>query len=154
MATPGIEQAGALTHPEYWSPYWKDIPLPQTINLADPITRQLAERIERCAQLGPGALALEVGCAASAWLPFFYKKWGWRVEGIDYAAAGCATARRNLALLHVPGAIYEADVFDFALDRLGRYDLVASFGVVEHFTHPVEILRAMYALLRPGGRIV
>lgn len=154
MIEADVERGGALTDPDYWASSWDTIRLPRTIDLSVPVMRELAERIRRYARLQPGALVLEVGCAASAWLPFFHEQWGWRVEGIDYTASGCASARQNLALLDVPGTIYEADVFDFADTHQGRYDLVMSYGVVEHFTDPVEILRAMYNLLGPNGRIV
>jgi 2-polyprenyl-6-hydroxyphenyl methylase/3-demethylubiquinone-9 3-methyltransferase len=154
MSSVDADRSGSLTDPDYWAPYWKNIRLPRTIASNDWVSQELARKIKGYARLGPGARALEVGCSASAWLPFFQQEWGWRVEGIDYTKSGAVTARRNLELLNVPGTIYEADVFDFAPAHAGRYDLVFSFGVVEHFTEPVEILHTMYDLLRPGGRVV
>jgi 2-polyprenyl-6-hydroxyphenyl methylase/3-demethylubiquinone-9 3-methyltransferase len=154
MSSVDADRSGSLTDPDYWAPYWKNIRLPRTVARNDWVSQELAHKIKGYARVGPGAPALEVGCSASAWLPFFQQEWGWRVEGIDYTTSGVVTARRNLDLLGVPGIIHEADVFDFAPTHAGQYDLVFSYGVVEHFTQPVEILRAMYDLLRPGGKVV
>jgi SAM-dependent methyltransferase len=36
---------------------------------------------------------------------------------------------------------------------LGPFDLVVSFGVLHHIPEPLPVVRAIYAALRPGGRL-
>ena len=101
-----------------------------------------------------GLRMLEMGCGGSKWLPWFAKEMGYQVEGIDYTENGCAAARRNLEAAGVAGTIHclDFDTLDSSFD--GAYDVVTSFGVVEHFVNPVEEMGRFARCLRPGGYVV
>jgi 2-polyprenyl-3-methyl-5-hydroxy-6-metoxy-1,4-benzoquinol methylase len=101
-----------------------------------------------------GRSLLEIGCARSRWLPYFAKEYGFEVAGLDYSAPGCAQARGVLQAAGLDGDIVCADMFDPPQRMMGAYDVVVSFGVIEHFSPTEDCLRACAAFLRPGGLLV
>jgi 2-polyprenyl-6-hydroxyphenyl methylase/3-demethylubiquinone-9 3-methyltransferase len=76
------------------------------------------------------------------------------VAGVDSSPAGCALARARLAEAGVAGTIHQLDVTAAGSTGLGRFDLVCSFGVVEHFTDLGRILPSIARLVAPGGMLV
>lgn len=97
---------------------------------------------------------LEIGCARSAWLPYFATEFNMSVSGLDYSEVGCRLARQFLELAGVDGEIIQADFFNPPESCLGAYDYVASFGVLEHFKETCFALSAMAKFLKPGGIII
>jgi 2-polyprenyl-3-methyl-5-hydroxy-6-metoxy-1,4-benzoquinol methylase len=79
---------------------------------------------------------------------------GFHVAGIDYSALGCEQARMILAREHTLGHIYERDAFEANSDLVGRFDVVVSFGVVEHFRDTTEPIRAFARYLKPQGLMI
>jgi SAM-dependent methyltransferase len=97
---------------------------------------------------------LELGCARSAWLPYFSKELGFCVTGIDYSPVGCDQAKAILAMEGVEGDITLADISLTPPHLLNRFNYVVSFGVVEHFEATDECLRSCGAFIKPGGTMV
>ena len=87
-------------------------------------------------------------------MPLFAERFGLAVEGVDNSPRGAELCRKNLEVLEIPGRVHEEDFFDLARREEGGWDVVASFGVIEHFEAPEELLRAKRRVLGPGGRIV
>jgi SAM-dependent methyltransferase len=54
----------------------------------------------------------------------------------------------------VPGEIHCGDFFDPPAAWRDRFDVVFSFGVVEHFQDTAACLEALRSFLKPGGMIV
>lgn len=101
-----------------------------------------------------GRELLECGCGGSVLLPYFAKEFGFRVSGVDYSEAGCRLARRVLQEANVEGEIICADFFSPPKELCGRFDVVVSFGVAEHFTNTASCIVAFGRLLRPGGLLI
>lgn len=118
------------------------------IHIMDTIASHLKDR------LLPGATLLEIGCGGSQWLPAFAKRFDVYVSGIDYSEQGCASARAILEKAGVMGGIVQADLFDPPAGMKEGYDLVVSFGVLEHFQDTEGCLAAMAGYLKPSGRLV
>ena len=97
---------------------------------------------------------LEIGCAKSTWLPYFAKEFGFDVVGLDYSELGCAQARSILAGTGTHGEVVCADLFAPPEELLGTFDVVVSFGVVEHFEDTATCLSAFAKFLKPGGMAV
>jgi 2-polyprenyl-3-methyl-5-hydroxy-6-metoxy-1,4-benzoquinol methylase len=97
---------------------------------------------------------LEVGCARSAWLPYFSKELGFCVTGVDYSPVGCDQAKAILAMEGVNGDVTLADISSAPSHLLNRFSNVVSFGVVEHFEATEECLRSCAAFLKPGGTML
>jgi SAM-dependent methyltransferase len=98
-----------------------------------------------------GGSFLEVGCAPGRNMAYFHRYFGYRVAGIDYV--GGDITRRTLEENGV--AEYRLYLLDF-LEELPaeRFDVVASFGFVEHFTGLDEVIARHVRLLNPGGHLV
>jgi 2-polyprenyl-3-methyl-5-hydroxy-6-metoxy-1,4-benzoquinol methylase len=97
---------------------------------------------------------LELGCARSAWLPYFVREFGCRVAGLDYSELGARQAAERLAALGISGEIRCADLFAPPADWIGSFDVVAWFGVVEHFEETTVAITAAARYLKPGGVII
>jgi 2-polyprenyl-3-methyl-5-hydroxy-6-metoxy-1,4-benzoquinol methylase len=148
-----------LSEQAYWEGLYDGVALPRAFDAADRGLRNslrlyLMGEIDRgwaqCA-IRPGGRLLEIGCGASFLLPAIARRHAMYVEGMDYSPSGCVAARAMLARDGVEGIVHQADLFDPPADLLGAFDLVTSFGVMEHFVDTALALVAGAALLRPGG---
>jgi 2-polyprenyl-3-methyl-5-hydroxy-6-metoxy-1,4-benzoquinol methylase len=147
--------------PEFWDHWWETSRLPAPI---DPHRRgpknypfrefhRYFEGVFKGYNTDSMEL-MEVGCAQSVFLPYFAKHFGFKVSGIDRSPMGCETGRAILEREGVRGEIYCADLFSLPVHLNGRFDVVVSFGVVEHFDPTSGVLRAMANLLKPEGRMI
>jgi cyclopropane fatty-acyl-phospholipid synthase-like methyltransferase len=101
-----------------------------------------------------GQTCMEIGCGDSVHLPLIARRYDVSVAGLDFTENGCRFAAERLHKEGFDGAIYQRDLFGANEDLHGKFDYVASFGLVEHFDDPSEPLKAMRAFLKPGGRIL
>ncbi len=99
---------------------------------------------------------LELGCGASQWLPYLALRKGCRVSGLDREASAVDLAMANMRGAGARGDILCRDAFVTAAnaDLLGRFDLVYSRGLLEHFADIVDCLRRVRPYLRPDGIIL
>jgi len=97
---------------------------------------------------------LEVGAGGSIWLPYFARRYNSEVYGIDYSEHGCTMALRNLDSAGVKGEVICSDFNNAPKEWRGNFDLVVSFGLVEHFENPTKVLRVLSGFLKSGGTIV
>lgn len=146
---------------KYWDSIWDAAPIPDPVDpriggLNNYVNREFHRYFQRTfAEFDPkGKRLLEVGCARSAWLPYFAREFGFIVHGLDYSELGCRQAERALAKLVVPGEIFCADLFAPPLELVEAYDVVVSFGVVEHFEDTRTCIAALAQLLKPGGLLI
>src|SRR5215203_5685584 len=103
---------------------------------------------------GSGTRLLEIGCARSVWLPRFARRFGFDVSGIDYSPVGCAQTREMLDAAGVDGRVVCADFFSPPDWMRGSFDVVVSFGVVEHFNDAAAALSALADFLAAGGTMI
>jgi len=100
---------------------------------------------------------LEVGCAPGELLTSLCSALGYQPFGLEYAPAGVEETRRTFLHNGLPlDNIVLGDLFDPAIHREYNetYDVVSSFGLIEHFDDPTEAIRCHLKLLRPGGYLV
>jgi SAM-dependent methyltransferase len=144
--------AGNLTDTAFWENYWGRFSLPDAIDESRSFDRGLARGLRKLLGDSKGE-ALEIGCAPGRWLAFLSREFGLGVSGIEYTADGAAATRRNLELLGVKNAdIREADFL--TTPPSPKYDVVVSFGFVEHFTDVEAVISRHAAWARPGGLLV
>jgi SAM-dependent methyltransferase len=146
--------------------YWDDVWQARTPPAAavDPASRRLGNRFNQRLHAffqhtfrtvpTQGRALLEIGCAQSAWLPYFARAFGFVVSGLDYSEIGCALERDVLRAAGVSGDIVCADFFEPPPALRSQFDVVCSFGVAEHFEDTAAALRAFAAYLRPGGLMI
>lgn len=147
------------------TPYWDSVYAGRSSDVrTDPLrgsapVRNVNRRIDEVlggivANLPENATAVELGCGASDWLPHLAARYGVSVTGVDYSESGCRLAERKLASVSQPGRIICADLFVPPDDCVGQFDLVMSFGVVEHFSDTAAALRAASVFAKPGGVVL
>lgn len=145
----------------YWDRAWEDTPVlnaidPRALGVNNYVNRKFHEYFQKVfsgMETG-GKRLLEIGCAKSHWLPYFAKEFGFIITGLDYSEIGCLKAREILVNSGVTGEVVNADFFDPPENMLQFYDVVVSFGVVEHFEDTVDCLKTFKKFMKTGGVII
>ncbi len=145
----------------YWTGVWENSGLSPAIDLRSKdlhfFPQRAIHKLFKKALEGRntrGMKLLEIGCGNSAWLPYLKNEFGFDVYGIDYSEEGCEQAKKILEREGVDGTIYCTDAFTPAEDLLSEFDVVCSFGVVEHFNDTAKTLHAFSGYLRKGGLLI
>ncbi len=151
--------AGDRAGQHFWNSLWAAKTSTRAVG-SRPLTRveqQFATVFDRAfALLGDprGKHLLEVGCGDSGWLPFFARRWGLEVHGVDYSPVGCERAKEVASSQGVAADIVCANLFTPPREMKHRFDAVVSMGVIEHFDDTAEVLRALGEFVAPGGLLV
>jgi len=90
---------------------------------------------------------LEVGCGDGDFLVTAEAD-GWQVTGVDYSAAACEKARRRLK----NGEVLCGELAPFRLPA-GQFDLCVISDVIGHVRSPLDFLREIHRILKPGGTL-
>lgn len=105
------------------------------ISLANHLSRELLSHFPRAT--APDRLMLDLGCGTSLHRPVAERA-GFQYVGLDFA-------NRRAPLLG------DAQALPF---RDATFDFILSIAVLEHVPHPPLMLREMFRVLRPGGRVI
>lgn len=141
-----------LTEVEFWDNYWRSCELPSTVNHDFSFERCLAQEI-RASLPDVSGEVFEVGCAPGKWLAFMAETFGMRASGIDYSEAGMRSTLKNFEILDLPSnTILAGDFFTTAPPR--QFDVVMSFGFIEHFDDPESVVQRHLDWLKPGGHLI
>jgi len=90
---------------------------------------------------------LEIGCGDGDFLVTAQAA-GWRVTGVDYSAAACEKARQRLK----PGEVFCGELQSARLEA-EQFDLCVISDVIEHVRSPMDFLKEIHRLLKPGGAL-
>lgn len=140
-----------MTAAEHWNSVWSKPPrmrLPSGLHVT---TRSLQRLL--AAHVSPGMKVLEIGCAPGKLLSWVAARLHAEVCGVDYSERGMQYARQLFQCLRLQADLRHEDIFETSFDD-GRFDLVYSAGVIEHFHDPRAIVARHVALTRPGGKVV
>jgi 2-polyprenyl-3-methyl-5-hydroxy-6-metoxy-1,4-benzoquinol methylase len=74
-----------------------------------------------------------------------------KLKGIDYSENGLEQTKKSLQEYGINADLILGDIFSFTPSSLS--DLVVSFGLIEHFTDPAEVIRMHRKFAKPGGLI-
>jgi DNA-binding transcriptional MerR regulator/ubiquinone/menaquinone biosynthesis C-methylase UbiE len=119
----------------------------------------LAELLHADTGFPAGSSVLEVGCGVGAQtLTVAERSPGARLTAIDLSAGSLAAARKRARDAGFTGiAFAQADVYTLPQPdgplAAGTFDHVFVCFLLEHLPRPVEALRRLRAMLRPGGTI-
>jgi 2-polyprenyl-3-methyl-5-hydroxy-6-metoxy-1,4-benzoquinol methylase len=143
----------------YWDSAWQATTLPRLVvpggkRLRNHVRRRFHAFFSEVMAGRRGQHLVEVGCANSVWLPYFATEHGCAVAGLDYSQAGCASAQALLAAAGVSGEITHGDLWAPPEELLGSFDVVFTYGLVEHFEPTEDVLAALANLLKPGGVMI
>lgn len=101
-----------------------------------------------------GSAVLEAGCGGGAQtVTLAVRSPKARITSIDVSAASVGEARRRVACAGLTNVeLRQADLFDLPFAS-ASFDHVFVCFVLEHLARPVEALRRLERLLRPGGTL-
>jgi SAM-dependent methyltransferase len=130
----------------YWDQLYAERPLQydeESVLFKDVFERYLPRR----------GSCFEVGCYPGGFLIYLGSRFGYTVNGID------ATPDVNVRLPAFieqhgvgVGTFLHGDFFSSAIEEL--FDVVCSFGFIEHFHDPEAVIRRHCALVAPGGTLI
>ncbi len=148
-----MNSSNCLSNKAYWEVVLRSTPLPR-INSSDEYhyfaTMQYMDRVLRRTSK---RTFMEVGAGSSGWLPYFAKQYGYIVNGLDYSEIGCRIAEENLRILGIEyDEILCTDLFEWS--GLKRYDVIFSYGVVEHFNDTTGVISRITRHLNIDGIII
>lgn len=143
----------------YWDNCWVNSNLPTPFDhtnqsLDNYPNLRFHEFFSKLIQKGQKLKILEIGCANSIWPIYFHQYHNAEVFGLDYSEIGCEKSRRLFKHFKVHGTIYQEDLFSPPESLKNKFDMVCSFGVVEHFENTSDCIKACSAFLKPGGTLV
>ena len=142
-----------LSSKEYWDDVLKEANLPLEVNKKQYSPWLINSFFKDFIVEDKVKTLLEVGSGSSAWLPFLAEEYNLRVSGLDYSEIGCKICEENLKMLGINfDEIICEDVFKW--DSGKRYDIIISFGVIEHFENPEDILKIICRHLNEDGLII
>lgn len=141
-----------LTNKKYWEAEWarnetgKNRSIASSLHLLYPLQKTLGRDLRLPHDV------LEVGCcpgdmllALRATMP------NARLVGVDICHDALMSTRTRLDTEDVDVELRNADVM--AMEGIEEFDLVVSFGLLEHFVDPSCVIKSMFRLLRPQGLI-
>ena len=102
--------------------------------------------LKQCGE-GNGRRLLDVGCARGH-LSSALVSHSWNVTGIEYDADDAAIAKASGIDVIVGSA-------EDSLNKLHeKFDVIVFADVLEHFVHPLDVLKQATSVLAPNGRII
>lgn len=141
-----------LTEVKFWENYWKNCKLPSTVDMAFSFDRCLANELKKNLHDMKGDV-FEVGCAPGKWLAFMAKAFAMNPSGIEYSEAGMIATLENFKILRLaPDSILTGDFFQVKPER--QFDVVMSFGFIEHFDNVDKVVDLHLQWLKPGGILI
>lgn len=145
-----------ITTKNFWEKYWGEIKLPQKINISFKNDRVISETIVvYVPKAKNNEIALEIGCAPGKWLVFLYERLGYGVDGFEYLDVAAEKTRENLSLCGIPTNKFNIITADFLNQTpQEKYDLVTSFGFIEHFENYQDIFSKHLAYTKKDGNVV
>lgn len=93
-----------------------------------------------------GGRILDVGCGCGIFL-YYLKRHGWQTFGVEMNHTAAARAKEAFGIEVFPGELRDAP---FEPDS---FDVVQMNHVIEHCPEPLDELRRMARLLKPGGSL-
>lgn len=135
----------------YWDRFWRRRRPTGLARRASYFHRRLVAWLASYAT--PGTVVLEAGCGGSVWLPALALR-GAICWGVDYSRVGLALLEQTLEHQHVTATLIAGNVLDPEALPAGRFDVIYSVGLVEHFAPPDDMLLSFRRLLVPGGVLI
>lgn len=138
-----LEDWGEIFSPELYDYYTERVGLGKD-RLYHPLNdARYAELVDEIERLVVGRRVLDVGCGQGQFVDFMVRR-GWETLGIELSESAMAVCNQ-FAL-----PVKRIDVFDPALAK-ESFDFITLFEVIEHIPAPLQMVRQIEQLLKPGG---
>ncbi|PRM96154.1 class I SAM-dependent methyltransferase [Aliarcobacter cryaerophilus] len=145
-----------ITEKSFWEKYWGEIKLPQKVDFNFKNDRVIAETIiNNVPKAKEGQTALEVGCAPGKWMILLNEKLNYNINGFEYVDVAAEKTRQNFLMCNIPENRFKVVTADFLTQIPSPiYDVVTSFGFIEHFENYDEIFQKHIEYTKKNGYIV
>lgn len=146
----------ALSGRDHWSSKWGEMELGKLeFDFRSPEFRDIDTLLKRHLPSDDTFRFLEVGCCPGEYLWYFHERFGYQPTGLEYLEEGCVETRNRFSKQNLEAEIIHGDLFEYAPDEDQElWDVVASFGLVEHFEDIQPCLERHIDLVKPGGYLV
>jgi SAM-dependent methyltransferase len=135
-----------LTSKEFWSSAYRNERL--RYSEEGVVFKDLFEKY-----LPEGGSCFEVGCYPGTFLIYLGKRFNYTVSGIDWMPNSKEMLQERLHRYGVKvGHLVEGDFLAYHTES--KYDVVCSFGFMEHFIDIERVITLHLELLKPGGILV
>jgi len=133
---------------EIWESRWVDKDWTYRDYMADHPKKRMRDVLQEYADLRDIGI-LDIGTGEGFWLRYYQEQGATTVTGIDITRSSVTAARQNAP----QASIVQADtrLLPFA-DH--SFDLVLSYGVVEHFPETLLALEEHVRVVKPGGKVI
>ena len=120
-------------------------------NIAEKDTSRLEVILARI-DIEPGSVVLDVGTGTGVFVPYLLRRIGdhGQLVCLDFAEKMLAIARAKQFVGNI--SYICTDITDSGLPG-GTFDAVVCYSVFPHFEDKPKILREIYRVLKPGGRL-
>ena len=146
-----------LTESSFWDSEWKKI------NLGNYLLKSshfyfgkngvFTNIILKYVNLDGVTSVLEIGGGGANYRLLSLAKWfNLEVAAIDYSPVAIEVVKKLFAKNKQSANFINSDFSDFATQK--KYDLVVHWGVLEHFTDPIPLLKKSFDLIKPGGQLL
>ena len=108
--------------------------------------RYFEEKIRSMESLKQKGRVLDIGCGPGHFLEMC-RRAGWQPVGVELSAQACAAARAQ-GLDVAQGSLQQAAFAD------GEFDVVTLWNVLDHMTQPLDEMREVHRILKPGGLVL
>ena len=140
-----------LTNKQLWDNRWDTAGLPSPRLLS---TRETDRYIRKLlASVPENGKLLELGGAPGRIAQRHYLcRPDIYIDCIDFSPVGIKKTRDLYDRLGIKGEVIEADIRDCP-DHYGKYDLVCSYGLIEHFEDIKDVVASHFRFAKKGGAI-
>jgi hypothetical protein len=141
-----------LTSESFWDHFWGNIELPAKVNLNFKNDKVISDELIKFAKAtGENQTSLEIGCAPGKWMIFSAEHLGYIPSGIEYVNSAALATVKNLKKCNIEGRVWTEDFFKFQINE--HFNLVSSFGFIEHFENYSEVFLKHVDLAKTDGLI-
>jgi len=100
-----------------------------------------------------GQTCIEIGCFPGRYLTFFGSL-NYQLNGIDFIKNVFQISEELKKMGYDVGEFWQEEFLSFASSTQNKFDLVSSFGFIEHFTNWEEVLNLHMKLVKKGGYLI
>ena len=139
------------TEKKFWDKIWEPQNIGHSLDKKIMLDRNLICCFEQNIDLTKKQSIFEIGCSPGRFLSYFHYN-GFDINGIDYSTEGNNQLKNNFRTQGIKDYnVYEEDFLKFKTSK--KYDIVMSFGFIEHFDNPDIVFQKHLDLLKKNGKL-
>ncbi|GJL84785.1 MAG: hypothetical protein DHS20C02_05600 [Micavibrio sp.] len=141
-----------LSKKEEWAEEWAQSDVMLEFDPNAVFFRDIHNLCQRHLPYDKNMKCLEVGCYPGTYMWYFNKFFGYQASGIEYVEECIAPCKKFMGSLGIDAEIIYGDFFEYSPEKL--WDVVVSFGFIEHFKDTQAVIQQHLDMIQPGGYLV